>query len=385
MHTRRNLSLAALATVPLAAAAVFAAGAAGAPGPWGQHGHLDSRVFASGGTLTHSTADGPVALTNPDDITALGTHIFVAFQNGVGPQGEANPAGNADSTVVEFTRAGAEVAQWDVVGKCDGLTADPLTGKVIATVNEDLNSSLYLITPRRGTAPAHYAYSEALPHNGGTDAISVDRGMILISASSPGTVGASAPQATYPAVYRVRLNAATDVATIQPLFFDEATATVANTSSAAYGTKVALGLTDPDSNEIVPSSAPRFAGDFMLTSQGDQQQIFVRGAGRPWQSLAVLNLSASVDDTAWATQSRGAILTTDNSNGDIYEITGRFRPGTVFVAVTPCNANDAPSVCPAPGFPGNYLGTLNPYTGQITAVNLDGPAPAAQGMIFLPR
>ena len=29
-------------------------------------------------------------LTNPDDITLLGNDIFVGFQNGVGPQGQAS-------------------------------------------------------------------------------------------------------------------------------------------------------------------------------------------------------------------------------------------------------------------------------------------------------
>jgi hypothetical protein len=92
------------------------------------------------------------------------------------------------------------VSQWDIVGKCDGLTADPQTGKVIATVNEDANSSLYLIQP--GTpAPVHYEYVRPLPSGGGTDAISIYNGKVLNSGSAPGTTGAPAPQATYPAVY----------------------------------------------------------------------------------------------------------------------------------------------------------------------------------------
>ena len=42
-----------------------------------------------------------------------------------------------------MTPTGASVGQWNVTGKVDGLTADPNTGTVIATANEDLNSSLY--------------------------------------------------------------------------------------------------------------------------------------------------------------------------------------------------------------------------------------------------
>jgi hypothetical protein len=86
-------------------------------------------------------------LTFPDDITALGRDLFTAFENGVGPQGQPATTGNQDSTVVEFTPGGHVVRQWDIVGKCDGLTADPATHEVIATVNEDANSSVYTIDP----------------------------------------------------------------------------------------------------------------------------------------------------------------------------------------------------------------------------------------------
>jgi hypothetical protein len=353
----------------------------------GGYGQFTNTVFANGSTIMHPGPKGPEAISQPDDITYLDGHIFVGFQNGVGPQGEpSTTTGNTDSTIVEFNRHGDEVNQWDVVGKCDGLTADPYTHRVIATVNEDANSSLYTIDPHRSGSGGvvHYSYNEQLPSNGGTDAISIYHGMILISASAPGTTGAAAPQSTYPAVYRVVLDGATDVATVSALFYDEDSATIANRDSAQYGNTVSLALTDPDSNEVVPFYARRFAGDFMLTSQGDKQQIFVRDAGTRHQRLSVLNLSDSVDDTAWPSDRHGAIFTTDNSNDTINEITGPFQPGEVFVADTPCDANDAPATCPGPGFPPNFLGQLNPDTGTITPVTLQGPAVEPQGMLFLP-
>ncbi len=64
-------------------------------------------------------------------------------------------------------------------------------------------------------------------------------------------------------------------------------------------------------------------------------------------------------------------------------VTGRFRDGTILTAVTPCNANSAPSTCPAPGFPANYLGTVNPWTGQVSAVPVSGPNLQPKGLIFL--
>src|SRR5271170_5647637 len=144
-------------------------------------------------------------LTDPDDITRIGKDLFTAFQNGVGPQGQASGDGNRDSTIVEFTLNGAVVNKWDVPGKCDGLTANTSAGLVVATVNEDAHSSLYTIDPFTSQI-VHYSYFRPLPHKGGTDAISFFNGLMLISASAPGTTGASAPKPYYPAVYVVTLN-----------------------------------------------------------------------------------------------------------------------------------------------------------------------------------
>ncbi|MGH3397847.1 MAG: hypothetical protein ACRDPO_24475 [Streptosporangiaceae bacterium] len=323
-------------------------------------------------------------LTSPDDIGVLGHHIFTAFQNGVGPQGEPSSDGNTMSTVVEFTASGHVVRQWDLKGKCDGLTTDTGRHLVIATVNEDAHSSVYTITPGAAAAAQvqHYRYNEPLPSKGGTDAISVYHGRILISASAPGTAGKAAPQPSYPAVYSVTFDRASHVATVRPLFFDESRATVANLGRD-HGRVVRLALTDPDSNEIVPASGPRFAGDFMLTSQGDKEQIFVQpGRGRA-PRLSVLRLSQSVDDTAWARSPRGRLYGSDTSGDTIDVITGRFPAHSIFVAVTPCDAANAPATCPGPGFPPNYLGSLNPRTGHISRVRPSGPAFEPQGMVFV--
>lgn len=344
----------------------------------------------SGQSLTHTftTAAGTSGQEHPafpDDITVLYGIFYVTFQNGVGPQGQASADGNRDSTIVAFTSQGRRVGQWDLRGKCDGLTADPWTGQVIATVNEDANSSLYTIDPdaQPGGQVQHYAYNEPLPHKGGTDAISVYDGHLLISASAPGTTGAAAPNAAYPAVYDVSLDEQAHVATVQPLFYDEALATTAN-SGVAAGNVVRLALTDPDSNEVVPDVSPRFRGDFMLTSQGDQEQIYVSRAGTRNQALSVLSLSQSVDDTAWAASSHGRLYATDTGGDTVDVVTGWFRPGTAFVAVTPCDSNSAPATCPAPpAYPANYLGVLNMSTGQIDPVTVGGATLQPQGLLFV--
>jgi hypothetical protein len=382
-RTARTLTAVGAAGAVLSGLAAFAAPASATPAAPTYTVHQ----ILSGASLHHwYTPAGKHGkksepLTQPDDITILGGNLFTGFQNGVGPQGQASSDGNRDSTIVEFSQSGKVLHQWDVVGKCDGLTANPATGWVVATVNEDAHSSLYTINPSSGQV-VHYAYNKALPSKGGTDAISFYKGQMLISASAPGTTGAAAPNPAYPAVYAVTLNKAKRVANIRPIYYDESAATQV-TGLVAGGT-VRLALTDPDSNEVVPGSTPRFAGDFMLTSQGDKEQIYAHGAGTGSQHLYVLKLSQSVDDTAWATSWDGAFFAADHDGDTIDKVTGTFWPeGTAFVAVTPCDAGNAPATCPGPGFPPNYLGLLNMWSGQITPVSLHGPRLEPQGMIFV--
>jgi hypothetical protein len=336
-----------------------------------------------GTTLKHSfqpAGGGAMStehLTQPDDIVALGGNLYAGFQNGVGSLGEESGSGNLDSTLVEFTPAGHVVKQWDVTGKIDGMGSDPATGQVIVTVNEDSKSSLYTVSA--GTV-THYTYTPSpLPHMGGTDAVQAYNGKILISASAPGT-GGKAP-ASAPAVYVVTLNAAAKTATAAPFFADNATATGVNAPNA--GTKVTLALTDPDSNAIVPSDSPKFAGDFVLNSQGDQELIFSGASG---QNLQVLKIPTPVDDITWATSASGTLYVTDSSADAVVAIKGPFKPGTLYTSITPCNANSAPAVCPAstaPQFPANSLGTINLTTGALSKVVFSGTL-TPKGMIFVP-
>ena len=321
-----------------------------------------------GSTLSHTftPVGSESSVTEPlskiDDLSQFGGALVAVFQNGVGPNGEASTSGNLDSTVVEFTPSGQVLGQWDVAGRTDGVVADAAGQRIIATVNEDGNSSLYVITPG---APAlsqvtHYTYDTGLTHGGGTDSPVLYRGQLLISASNPGT-------ANGPAVYVASLNASTKVASLTPLMRDNDAATVANVG-ATWGATTTLALSDPDSSIAVPDSAPRFGGSFELTSQGDQQQIYVRHAGTPRQSLAVLNLSQSVDDTAWATSRHGTLYASDSAANSVDALSGRFSDESAYAVATPCSANSAPSVCTAP----NYLATVNPWTGQVSAVSVVG-------------
>jgi hypothetical protein len=87
------------------------------------------------------------------------------------------------------------------------------------------------------------------------------------------------------------------------------------------------------------------------------------------------------------TSNDGALYATDPSNNSLDRISGPFHVGQAFVAVMPCNANNAPqppAPCPAKGFPANYLGQLDMGSGQVTTVTTTGTALQPVGMIFAP-
>ena len=344
------------------------------------------RVILSGKNLHHryTKAGSPEqhaeALAAPDGITYLDGHLFTAFQNGVGPRGQASRDGNRDSTIVEFTLSGAVVRQWDIRGKNDGLTANRQTGLLVATVNEDANSSLYTIRPATGVL-THYAYDKPLPHHGGTGAISFDHGLMLISAPAPGTAGPAAPDPRYPAVYAVTLNKARHLAYFSALFDDGSRATAVNGPHSGH--PVTLARTDPDSSEVVPGFEARFAGDFMVTSPGDQEQVYVSAPRTRHQHLWVLALSQPVEGTAWSTSWHGSFYATSTGGDTVDVISGSFWPGTAFVSVTPCHAGHAPAACPGSGSPASWLGQLDMSTGHIARVSLSGAALHPQGVIFV--
>lgn len=305
--------------------------------------------------------------SSPDDLTSMGSDLYVSFQNGV-PSSGGSTGTPTKSTIVKFTLEGTVERTWQLSGKCDGLTADPAHDRVIATVNEDGNSSLYTLPSEGRSAPKHYTYDATpLPHGGGTDAITIYRGGIYVVASAPVAGG--------PALYRITLRDGVAHLAAAP-FYDTSSATVANTG--AHHATVNLSLTDPDSSTVVPQVSPRFAGDFMLDAQGEQQAIFASRLGTDDQHVSVLNLSQSVDDTAFATSRHGALVTTDSTAKSVVVITGTFTRGTAYTAVTPGNANNA-RPHPAP----NYLGRINLNTGTISPATTAGQAFTPHALLFI--
>ncbi|WP_369047279.1 hypothetical protein [Sinomonas sp. P10A9] len=326
---RRALALgAALSAAVLTGAAMPALAAATTP-----TGTADSytvKTFAAVGSES-----------KPDDIVRLGNSIYVAFQNGVGSNGEPAANGTTASTIQQYSLDGKPGASWNITGKIDGLGADAANSRLLVTTNEDGNSSFHTLTPAAGThAVKTYAYT-GLTHGGGTDAISVYQDKILVSGSNPATISG-------PAVYQVTLSGST--AALTPVFRDNSTAQLAD---GAQANSTTLALTDPDSNTVVPSSSPRFANDFMLDSQGDQQLIFANSATAP--QLQVLNLNKQVDDTVFASGAGQTLWLTDPDHNTVDAVTGNFASGTAVSTVTPKSG-------------ANYLASLNLDNGTLTPI-----------------
>jgi hypothetical protein len=321
----------------------------------------------------------PSGASGPDDLTLLGNTLWVGYQNGIGADGSPSSSGATNSTVAGFTLAGDRSGPtFSVPGKVDGLTADPANNRLIATVNEDLNSALYTLNPADGSA-LRYTYTpdpsrQTTPGSakggraGGTDAVSIVDGVIYVAHSNP--AGASSTPNTFndPTVYRVTLNDSSHTATLQSVWKNDAMAT-----DATSGSPVQLQLTDPDSNLVMPDSGERFAGQLAQVSQGDGVIVFAGGLpDKP--ALTQLTISdgssstPSVDGQAVATSASGTLYWVDRATNTINTLPRTDPVGTAYVGED--NGSGHPLV-----------GTLNLTSGIISPI-VSGGNP--KGMVFVP-
>ncbi|MCI4347259.1 MAG: hypothetical protein L3J97_01405 [Thermoplasmata archaeon] len=317
----------------------------------------------------------PTGAKGADDITVLAIEgvdsgrglIWTAYQNGINPDGSpGSPGGPYHSTLAGYDPiTGSLVRTIQVTGKIDGLTAEQQSEKLIATVNEDVNSSLDIINPETGTVTTYtYSPNPAISGNGGTDSIAVQGDRIFLAHSNPN----DATQATD---YEVHLHLATHIAKLTPLFFDNSPAT-----DAVSGATVRLGLTDPDTNFLMPPSGERFAGDLATIGQADGQIVFAAHLhGKP--HLTVLNLTDNktgnvppIDGFTVATSDRGTLYVVDAKAGTIEALdTSGWEKGTVFVGEPSDNGNP-------------LIGVLNLHTGVVTSLGNHFASP--KGLLFVP-
>jgi hypothetical protein len=360
--------------------AMAAAGATAAIPVVASSAHADESTVP----VVHPTlfAAAPPNTAKPDDITILDHTLYVTYQNNAGKDG--NPPGSM-STIVGFDRAtGKVVATYSVTGRCDGLTADPVHDRLFASVNEDLNSSLFVITPGSATPVVHYTYSPNPAEtgsdgtNGGTDAISVaPNGTVYVAHSNPDPT--LPPPNNTAAVYTLTLSGTT--ANLTPLFGINDQAEVINPSRGGADT-APLALTDPDSNRFIPG--PR-GGTLIQDAQADSKLVFATRLGSGSPRLRQLNLTNAVTPTGGAATPQlddiarighaGTLYVVDQLNGTISTIdTSSVVPGTLFVSQPKPAAGDLPND-PA-------LGVVDPRTGVVTHVAAFG---SPKGLLFVPN
>lgn len=326
-------------------------------------------------------ATAPANTSKPDDITLLDGLLYVTYQNNAGANG--SPPGST-STIVAFDRAtGHPVATYTLLGRCDGLTADPHNHRLLASVNEDLNSSLFVITPGSATPITHYTYSPDPAQtgtdgtNGGTDAISITPdGTVYVAHSNP-DVNLPAPNNTA-AVYRLTLSGGT--ANLTPVFGINEPAEVVNAAPGSPDV-APLGLTDPDSNRFIPNGE---GGTLIQDAQADSKLVLVTHLGEGEPRLRQLNLTNATTPTGGAATPqlddiarvgrRGVLYAVDQATGNIYAIdTSSVEPGTLFVSQPKPSTGDLPND-PA-------LGVVNPRTGVVTHV--DSTLGSPKGLLFV--
>jgi hypothetical protein len=326
-------------------------------------------------------ASAPAGATNPDDITRLHGLIYVTYQNNAAADG--TPAGSK-STIVAFNSRGQVVATYELPGRCDGLTADRQRGEILATVNEDNNSSFFTIRPGSGSAGVtHYTYTPDPAQkgsdgtNGGTDSIAVTPdGTIYVAHSNP-DVSLPAPNNTA-AEYVVNLHGST--ATLTRAFGVNDQARVIN-PAAGGPASAPMALTDPDSNTFVPGD-----GTLIQDAQADSKLVLATHLGSGHPDLRVLHLTnaslpAGVHATPQLDDVRpvtgpGTLYVVDQKTGDIYRTdTSAVVPGTVFVSQPAPKSGDLPNT-PA-------LGVVDLRTGVVTHVvnSLGSP----KGLMFVSR
>ncbi len=257
-------------------------------------------VFA--GPLSGSSA--------PDSIAVVGQDVFVGYGNGGAPDG----SGGAMSTIAEYTNKGTLVRTITVTGHNDGLRYDAANNRLWSLQNEDGAANVVFIDPTTGATSTPLTFA-ANPHGGGYDDVAFGANGTYISASNP----LNNPN-TAPAI--VSATVGTSQIGVTGALAANATATVLNPGGGA----TTLNLQDPDSLIFAPD------GRLVLDSQSDQQLVFVSDIGAASQSVSVLNLPTTVDDTVFGSAGRQRLLFSDTKSGLVYALTGVFGAGQAISA-----------------------------------------------------
>jgi hypothetical protein len=321
---------------------------------------VSSSVFATG---------GPVGGTQPDSITDGDGSIWVQYGNNASSIGAGG-----DSTIVEYSSAGAVEHQWSISGDVDGLKFNPVTGMVWALQNQDANATLSLINPKTNavTGPMKYAsppyvYGPVTSPSGvgrGYDDVAFLGGKVYLSFTNP--VNPSDP------VLQILNQGNTPSGTLT-------TTSILNANQTnPLFTSSSQNPPDIDSLKSTPN------GELVLTSEGD-------GLGPQWATsdgrYTLISDPGTSHQTATNVRVTNAAGVNVNGMDDI--IFPGATSGTLYVAGTPGNEvfavhltglNPNTPIIALGSF--NEVATVNPITGVVEKPLLSVAAP--HGMDFVP-
>ena len=283
-----------------------------------------------------------VNATQPDSITLSKNSVWVSYTNGADSTGLSG-----SSTVVQYKLNGKVRHTYSIAGSVDGLKVDPRTGLVWALQNQDGNSTLSLIDPKKHTVTGPIPYAVTSSARGYDDV--VFRGnQVFLSYTNP-------VLPTDPTIQL--LQNGSDPLVVSNILLMGAT----GTNLATGQSNQPISDTDPDSLKLTPT------GDLMLTGEADGQLIFVENPG-PNQSVSFLQLIdpstglniSGIDDAVITTAREEVFYLSDTGNNRVLKIEVDHVPvGSLFCSISSLN----------------YLGLVDIHTGVATPFvsNLNGP------------
>jgi hypothetical protein len=300
-------------------------------------------------TVFATAANG---ISAPDSIVRWKDSVLVGFAGGVAKDGTDGKS----STIVQFSLGGKLQRTFSVKGHNDGLRIRPETDDLWALQNEDGNPNLVIIELNSGKQKS-YTFAPTV-HGGGYDDVVFKGDDVFVTASNPNLNGAGVN--TFPVLVRATLSGNT--VNVEPVLSGDASATDIST-----GAPVSLNLTDPDSL----TSDPR--GNIVLDSQADGELVFIKQPFTNEQQVGRILITipsgpTTVDDTAFAPDSRACLLVTDLAGNTIYRIDSvpfGFEPGAAY------SASDTSGL----------IGVLNLDNGALTPIVTGLGSP--RGLLFI--
>jgi len=291
--------------------------------------------------------------SNPDSVVDDGTHIFIDYQNNTALDGSDNKT----STIVEYDQSEKQLKTFSAPGHSDGLRRDPSTKLLWATSNEDANPKMETIDPESGTITP-YTFPKT-PHGGGYDDVWFMNGSAFIAASNP-TLNKSGAN-VFPAVDKITLS--NGKADLTPILMGNATAT--DVTTGANNAKVTLNEIDPD------SLSQDTKGDLILINQAGSEIVTISNPGTTQQKVTRLAVGSQLDDTVWATSTKGRLLVVDATTSSTYWLRpSQITIGTIYTE-TPNDSGVA-----------GLIATVDPGTGILTPIAIGLSKPT--GMLFVP-